>query len=355
LAYSLDEGKTWEKYAQNPVLKNPGLRDFRDPKVFWHAPTHKWLMSLAVGDHIEFYSSTNLRAWHKESEFGLGFGSHEGVWECPDLIPLKVDGRERWVLIVSLVSGGPNGGSATQYFVGDFDGHQFMAEHTETRWLDQGPDNYAGVTWHNTGQRKVFIGWMSNWLYAKEVPTAPWRSAMTLPRDLALKKVNNQNFLSAAPSIEVLDKVRAAPQQEIALVTGDVDFSHAMRDSHGRLVIQLSAPELDNFKMTLSNDLGDLLTVSYNRMTDQYQIDRRQSGIHEFNDKFPSILHAQRIHSSIDANVTLYLDRTSVELFADHGTTVMTSLFFPKAPYTRALIQAQGAMRSGQLTYQQAW
>lgn len=355
LAYSLDEGKTWAKYAGNPVLKNPGLSDFRDPKVFWHEASARWLMSLAVGDHIQFYSSTDLKDWIKESEFGIDAGSHEGVWECPDLIPLMLEGQERWVLIVSLVAGGPNLGSATQYFVGDFDGHQFTPEHQDTRWLDHGPDNYAGITWHNTGKRKVFIGWMSNWLYAKEVPTSPWRSAMTLPRDLGLRKINDQTYLTTAPSEEVIAQLLSATKNDALLSSGDVDFSHVVHDNEGRFALDIIAPELDNFCISLSNKYGDLLTVSYDKVTHEYQIDRRKSGVHEFNEKFSRIIHAPRINHSKNAQISLYFDRTSVELFADQGVTTVTSLFFPTQPYTNASIKVEGLMRNGKLTWLKSW
>lgn len=355
LAYSLDEGKTWQKYAANPVLKNPGIKDFRDPKVFWHTESSKWLMSLAAHDRIQFFSSPDLKEWVKESEFGTGLGSHEDVWECPDLVRIGVDGQERWVLIVSLVSGGPNGGSATQYFVGDFDGHRFTQEHQDIRWLDQGPDNYAGVTWHNTGERTVFIGWMSNWLYAKEVPTSPWRSAMTLPRDLGLKKVNDQHYLTSTPSNEVLQKIHATPKNQAKLTSGKVDLSQAISNSNGHLALELIAPELGNFSITLSNDQGDQLTIGYNHATGVYQVDRRHSGVHAFSDKFAKVLNAKRINTSKDAQVMLYFDRTSVELFADHGLTVMTSLFFPKSPYTQAFIEVESRLREGQITWFQDW
>jgi fructan beta-fructosidase len=163
LAYSLDEGKTWTKYKGNPVLKNPGIKDFRDPKVSWNEVANKWIMTLATLDHITFYSSGNLKDWKKESEFGKETGAHGGVWECPDLIPFNCQGKKIWVLIVNLNPGGPNGGSGTQYFVGDFNGHQFIPFDMDTRWLDYGPDEYAGVTFSNTGNRKLFLGWMSNW------------------------------------------------------------------------------------------------------------------------------------------------------------------------------------------------
>ncbi len=151
LAYSNDDGNTWTKYANNPVLKNPGIKDFRDPKVMWYGPGKKWIMSLATKDRITFYSSGNLKNWVKESDFGSQTGAHGGVWECPDLFPLTVEGKKLWVLFVSINPGGLNGGSATQYFIGNFDGKKFVPNRTDTRWLDYGTDNYAGVTWSNTG------------------------------------------------------------------------------------------------------------------------------------------------------------------------------------------------------------
>ncbi|HZH37827.1 MAG TPA: glycoside hydrolase family 32 protein, partial [Flavisolibacter sp.] len=184
LAFSLDEGKTWTKYTGNPVVKNPGIRDFRDPKVMWHQGSGKWIMTLATLDRVTFYSSSNLKDWLKESEFGKELGAHGGVWECPDLFPLEYNGEQVWVLLVSINPGGPNGGSATQYFTGRFDGKTFTPLQTDTQWIDYGPDNYAGITWSNTGKRKIFLGWMSNWQYAAAVPTQTWRSAMTIPRDL---------------------------------------------------------------------------------------------------------------------------------------------------------------------------
>lgn len=196
IAYSLDEGKTWTKYANNPVVKNPGIRDFRDPKVMWYEDGKKWVMTLATKDRVTFYSSKNLKEWTKESEFGETVGAHGGVWECPDLFPLKYKGDNVWVLMVSINPGGPNKGSATQYFTGKFDGKNFTPFQTDTRWIDYGTDNYAGVTWSNTRDRKIFLGWMSNWQYARVVPTEKWRSAMTVPRDLNLEKIGDKYFVS---------------------------------------------------------------------------------------------------------------------------------------------------------------
>src|SRR5690606_13045000 len=122
----------------------------------------------------------DLKSWVRESDFGSEFGAHGGVWECPDLFPLDLDGKKIWVLLVSINPGAPNGGSGTQYFTGDFDGKTVVPHSTESKWIDYGTDNYAGVTWSNTGNRKVFIGWMSNWQYANVVPTVEWRGATTM-------------------------------------------------------------------------------------------------------------------------------------------------------------------------------
>ena len=174
IAYSTDKGRTFTKYSANPVITNPGIADFRDPKVFWHNESNQWIMSLATKQTITFYGSANLKSWTRLSEFGDGIGSHGGVWECPDLVPLDYNGKTKWVLVVSINPGGPNGGSATQYFIGDFDGKTFRADALPyPLWMDYGRDNYAGVTWSNIPEndgRKIFMGWMSNWDYANNVP-----------------------------------------------------------------------------------------------------------------------------------------------------------------------------------------
>ncbi|MEQ8237879.1 MAG: glycoside hydrolase family 32 protein, partial [Cyclobacteriaceae bacterium] len=188
LAYSLDKGRTWTKYEANPVLKNPGIRDFRDPKVFWYENDQSWRMMLAVKDRVYIYRSSDLKSWNLISQFGAELGAHGGVWECPDLFPLNDDRGEvtKWVMLVSINPGGPQGGSATQYFIGDFDGTTFVPQDEKIRWVDYGADNYAGVTFndlHPLDERRIFIGWMSNWQYAQEVPSKRFRSAMTLPRE----------------------------------------------------------------------------------------------------------------------------------------------------------------------------
>lgn len=349
LAYSLDEGRTWHKYAGNPVLPNPGLKNLRDPKVFWHEASARWVMSLAAGDRIAFYTSPDLKTWTWQSEFGQDHGAHGGVWECPDLITLVLDGQQRWVLIVSMVPGGPNGGSGTQYFVGDFDGAQFTPLDTLTRWLDHGPDNYAGVTWHNTAPRTVLIGWMSNWTYAKDLPTSPWRSAMTLPRELSLQTVDGTPYLITRPAQEVLERLPSSPTQTISLTSGGVVLSDALQLANGRFALALDAPALQDFTLTLSNDAGDVLRIGYDTASNSYWIDRTQAGLSEFHAEFAGRHTAPRISRAQSAQVTLFFDRASVELFADGGLTSMTSLHFPRQPWSRLSVETSAATREGTL------
>ncbi|MEL6134314.1 MAG: glycoside hydrolase family 32 protein, partial [Bacteroidota bacterium] len=243
IAYSLDKGRTWTKYAGNPVITNPGIRDFRDPKVFWHGGIQRWVMIFASGDRVRLYHSPDLKEWVEVSAFGADQGSHGGVWECPDLFPLYVDGdssRLKWVMLVSLGNGGPNGGSATQYFIGDFDGTNFTNDNPadQVLWLDYGKDNYAGVTYSDILRedgRRIFIGWMSNWQYATKVPTYPWRSAMTLARTLDLKETNAGIRLVSLP-VKEQQMIRGEKiELTQAKLSGTVDLS----DRLGKLSVYL--------------------------------------------------------------------------------------------------------------------
>jgi len=334
LAYSLDAGKTWTKYAGNPVLKNPGIKDFRDPKVMWYKPGKKWVMTLATKDHITFYSSADLKDWKKESEFGKGLGAHGGVWECPDLFPLKLDGKEYWVLIVNLNPGGPNGGSATQYFIGQFDGNTFAPADNKLRWLDYGPDEYAGITWNNTGSRKIFLGWMSNWIYANQVPTKKWRNAMTVPRELSLKQVNGQLFVASKPVKEL-----AALQKKSIDVSDGLTKGKLINGAATHFVLKFNLNKLNNYFVTLSNDVDEKLVFGYDKASNMYYIDRKQSGKTDFNPEFARIQYAPRLSSEVSSDVVLIVDAASIEAFADNGLSVMTCIFFPNKPYDHLQIQ----------------
>jgi fructan beta-fructosidase len=340
LAYSLDNGKTWIKYSGNPVLKSPGIPDFRDPKVIWHEPTKRWIMSLAVLDRIYFYSSPDLKHWTKESDFGESAGAHGGVWECPDLFPLGYNGKPIWVLIVNLNPGGPNKGSGTQYFLGDFNGKEFLPFSTATKWLDYGPDSYAGVTWSNTGNRKVFLGWMSNWSYAERVPTETWRSAMTIPRELKIVKVGNDTLVGSMIVKEIATlKSRSVVSNNIAL-SKPFEIGAKTRSIKSPCLLNLFTDTIKDLSVTLLNDIGEKLVIGYDKSKNQYFIDRTRSGNANFHEEFAAKQIAPRFAATSKMDISLLIDASSVELFADNGLTVMTAIFFPTKPYTKIGIES---------------
>jgi fructan beta-fructosidase len=351
LAYSLDHGQTWTKYAKNPVLKNQGSRDFRDPKVSWYAPGKKWLMALSAHDHIEFYSSKNLLAWTKESDFGRTLGAHGGVWECPDLIQVKDEqGKPHDVLIVNMNPGGPNGGSATQYFVGTFDGKTFRATLPGTHWLDYGPDNYAGVTWTNlpAGSAPTLIGWMSNWNYGQQVPTSPWRSAMTVPRTLRLRSVQGGLQLASQP-IAGLAKLYDTPVTLNNVTINDpYDLGKQLKITTGRYRLSFTVPQAQTWAIALSNTAQEQVLIGYDHAKKAYYIDRSKSGNVTFapTDKgYTQVARALRLATGPTQEITLLVDAASAELFADGGLTCMTGIFFPTRPLTSLTLQAEGALK----------
>ena len=351
IAYSLDEGKTWTKYAANPVIKNPGLRDFRDPKVMWYEPQKKWIMTLSANNHIEFYSSADLKDWIKESNFGEGRGAHGGGWECPDLIAVDDNGIQRWVLIVNLNPGAPNGGSGTQYFVGDFDGKTFTSNQKDTRWLEYGPDDYAGITWSNTGKRKIFLGWMSNWDYANQVPTDPWRNAMTIPRELKLKHIGNDIFITSQPVSELSAIQSPAVSFQNLKVTKSIAIATKADKPKFPCRINLDASGIKDFTMVLLNEIGEELLIGYDAKQNQYFIDRTKSGKTDFQKNFAARYVAPRLTDNAAMKISLVIDVSSVELFADDGLTVMTTIFFPNKPYNQIHIQSAGGILFKKLEY----
>jgi fructan beta-fructosidase len=345
IAFSNDNGREWTKYDGNPVLGNQGVKDFRDPKVFWHQPSNKWVMALAVKDHVELWQSANLKSWDKLSDFGFDYGDHGGVWECPDLFQVEVEGSKlrKWILIVSINPGGPNGGSATQYFVGDFDGKTFTSEtkKTDTLWLDYGPDNYAGVTWSNMpDDRSTFFGWMSNWAYAQEVPTAPWRSANTIPRELSLKNVNGQLHLKSSPSPEVQALVtKNTPTTDLSiqdsLEVADAGFNFNMTMISGVV-------DKKDFSLEFFNDKNEFIAIGYDSRQNRFFIDRTHSGKTDFSKNYPLEVYAPRISNENSISFTVVKDVSSVEVFFDDGVSVMTSLFFPTEDLTRLKVRSNG-------------
>lgn len=347
IAYSLDKGRTWTKYAGNPVIKNKGDVNFRDPKVFWHQATQHWIMPLAVGDHLEIFTSKDLKTWVKAGDFGKNEGSHGGVWECPDLFPLKTeDGKEKWVLVQNMDRGAVNGGSGTQYFVGSFDGKTFKNDNPPSTvlWLDYGVDNYAGVTWFNApDQRRIFIGWMSNWDdYAQKVPTQKWRSAMTVPRDFSLYKNKDGAYRLRqlpVPELQALRK-KHVPIADQSL-NGNLDFAQSTPLKELDLHFDLKNAGAKQVGFTLSNSKGEKVVVAYDPARKEMSIDRTQSGIIDFSKIFPK-KHSGPIDAGDQLHIRAIIDVASVELFINDGKLAMTEIFFPNEDFGRLSLFAEG-------------
>ena len=505
IAYSNDRGRTWTKYEGNPVLPNPGIRDFRDPKVIWDRDAEQWVMVLAAYDHVKFYGSKDLKNWRFLSDFGKNWGSHGGVWECPDLFPMELEGSGEidWVLLLSINPGSPNGGSGTQYFVGDWDGRRFrldaefepqigtiparvpegaifadfengyadwtttgtafgtvpasgslagqspitgyngqhfvnsyrsgesatgtlsspeftieknflsfkiagsnqagntmvnllvdgevtytatgnnsgrmiwtswdISEHlgkqaqiqlvdnisetwgyicadqffisdeavrpTEEKavWLDYGRDNYAGVTWSDVqDERRIFMGWMSNWDYAQVVPTEVWRSAMTLPRVLKLENTAEGPKLFTSFPEEVTQLRGEAIAHDLS---GEIEASTPLPADPRSLEINLRvalSPDGGNiFGFELTNRAGDRYRFGLDQAGNTFFSDRRQSGKIDFSDSFASQVHyAPRSYEGSIVTLRIVLDAASIEVIADDGATVLTDIFFPQEDFT---------------------
>ena len=349
IAYSNDNGRSWTKYSGNPIIPNKDkIQDFRDPKVIWDARSGQWVMVFAAFDHIKFWTSPDLKNWTHRFDFGKEIGAHGGVWECPDLFPMKTaDGTEKWVLLVSINPGAPNGGSGTQYFVGEFDGAAFRLDPDFAAdvpkgkgvWLDYGRDNYAGVTWSDLPEaqnRRVFLGWMSNWDYAQVVPTTVWRSAMTLPRTLELHKTARgfRIFSNPVPETRLLSKAfkQLKPQvikktiplpQVKGLAQLDLTFSNVSIDA--------------DFGIALFNEKGERYVIGFDASKGIFYSDRTKAGANDFSEKFAAKIHiAPRVSQERELRLQIFIDAASVEMFADGGLTVMTELFFPSKPFNKA-------------------
>ena len=357
IAYSTDRGRTWKKYAGNPAIPNPGgQRDFRDPKVFWHKESRKWIVMLATGDHISIYSSPNLKQWTYESEFGKDMGAHGGVWECPDLIRMSAgkEKKEKWVAIVNINPGGPNGGSAGQYFTGNFDGHQFTPDSKESDWLDYGKDNYASVTWSNVPEkdgRTLALGWMSNWQYAEKVPTAKWRSAMTFPRELKLEQKGARFELQSLPVSEIqLLREKKVVQSNIQ-INGTSEISHSIGFSMVQSELELKfAPvkdaNIESLGLELYNEKNEKIIVGYEFKTKRFFIDRRLCGENLFSKDFNGIHYSKEYAIEGEISLHLLIDKASIELFAQNGSVCMTDIYFPSTP----LSQARIVSKNGKIT-----
>lgn len=323
MVYSTDNGKTFTKYEGNPVITS-NVPDFRDPHMFWNEDIKKWNMILAAGQHMEIYSSDNLKDWKLESSFGETYGNHGGVWECPDLMKMKVRGtnKEKWMLICNINPGGPFGGSATQYFIGDFDGHKFTCESKPevTKWMDYGKDHYATVTFDNAPEgRRVAIAWMSNWQYANQVPTLQYRSGNSIPRDLGLFEYKGETYCSVVPSPEMT----AARSKK---ATKSLSESCEM-------VVNLKG----NATITLSNDKGEKVVILYDAKAETFSMDRTKSGKMDFSNDFAATTKAPT-YGKI-SQLRIFIDKSSIEVFDAEGKMAMTNLVFPTKPYNKVTVK----------------
>ena len=326
MAYSTDNGKTFTKYEGNPIITST-VPDFRDPHVFWNEDIKKWNMILAAGQHMEIYSSDNLKDWKLESSFGEKYGNHGGVWECPDLMKLKVRGtdKEKWMLICNINPGGPSGGSATQYFVGDFDGHKFTCDSKPevTKWMDYGKDHYATVTFDNAPEgRHVAIAWMSNWQYANQVPTQQYRSGNSIPRDLGLFEYKGETYCSVVPSPEM---TAARSKKAGKKLTASCE-----------MVVNLKG----NATITLSNDKGENVVMNYDAKVETFSMDRTKSGKMDFSKDFAAVTKAPT-YGKI-SQLRIFIDKSSIEALDADGKMSMTNLVFPSKPYNKVTVKGKG-------------
>ena len=325
MAYSTDNGKTFTKYEGNPIITS-NVPDFRDPHMFWNEDIKKWNMILAAGQQMNIYSSDNLKDWTYESSFGAEYGNHGGVWECPDLMKLKVRGtdKEKWMLLCNINPGGPFGGSATQYFIGEFDGHKFTCESKPevTKWMDYGKDHYATVTFDNAPDgRRVAIAWMSNWQYANQVPTQQYRSANSIARDLGLFEYKGETYCSVTPSPEMT----AARSKKASKALSEA--CEAVVNVKG------------NATITLSNDKGEKVVMTYNAKAETFEMDRTKSGKTDFSNEFAAVTKAPT-YGKI-SQFRIFIDKSSVEVLDAEGKMAMTNLVFPSKPYNKIVVKGK--------------
>ena len=326
LAYSTDNGKTLVKYEGNPVITS-NTPDFRDPHMFWNEDIKKWNMILAEGQHMNIYSSDNLKDWKLESQFGAEYGNHGGVWECPDLMKMKVRGTDKykWMLICNINPGGPFGGSATQYFTGDFDGKTFKCETAPdvTKWMDYGKDHYATVTFDNAPDgRHVALAWMSNWQYANQVPTMQYRSANSVPRDLDLYEYEGVTYCGVTPSPEL---TAARSKKSTKNLTEACE-----------VVVSLKG----NATVTLSNEKGEQVVMAYDEKNKTFSMDRTKSGKTDFSDDFAAVTTAP-VHGKL-SQLRIFVDHSSIEAIDADGKMAMTNLVFPTKPYNKVTVKGKG-------------
>jgi fructan beta-fructosidase len=385
IAYSNDNGRTFTKYEGNPVLTPfDGLKDFRDPKVFWYEKGKCWYMIVSADKEMRLYKSKNLKKWNYVSAFGKGIGQQPCQYECPDFFQLPVNGdkkKMKWVMTMNINPGCWFGGSATEYFVGDFDGKKFTCpDANEVKWLDWGKDHYATVTFSNTGDRVLGITWMSNWQYANLTPFKQNRGANGLPRELKLYEKNGKYYISEDVAPEVYALRKDTKNVADASVAGEKMLAGVAANMEGAFEIEADVtPDANGIAgIEISNNKRERTLIYFDMKQGKVVMDRTESGLTDFGKQavphdielaWDKQLAAEgkqpaRITNSINYkndfalatwaplslcedgrktyHVDIFVDKSSVELFVDGGRIAMTNLVFPVAPYENVKLYTQG-------------
>ena len=384
MAYSTDNGLTFTKYEDNPILTPfDGLANFRDPKVFWYAPKQCWFMIVSADKEMRFYKSHNLKDWTYISAFGKGYGAQPNQFECPDFFPMTVNGKQKWVMIVNINPGCMFGGSATEYFVGDFDGKTFTCDDTPdvAKFLDYGKDHYATVTFYNAPDgRIVALPWMSNWQYANVTPIKQYRGANALPRDLKLYEKDGEYYVAADASKEV--KRLRKQEKTVGSFTGAKTLKNLFAKSDGAFEIEcdVTPNAADIAGIDISNSKGEVTKVYFDMQAKRLVMDRTQSGLtdfgklaepHEIEREYDLHEHRgnntpMRQQNSVNYqndfalgtwgplalcngktyHLHIFVDNCSVEAFVDGGRIAMTNLVFPTKPYNNLRFYSVGGKAS---------
>ena len=373
MAYSTDNGRTYTKYEKNPILTPfDGLKDFRDPKVFWYEPAQKWYMIVSADKNMRFYSSTDLKQWEYLSQFGEGYGVQPNQFECPDFIQLPVDGNKdnmKWVMIVNINPGCPFGGSATEYFVGTFDGKEFKCDNDKsvTKWLDFGKDHYATVCFSNTGDRVIAVPWMSNWQYANVTPIRQYRGANALPRELSLYTKDGEVYMAANVVKETEGLRKETRKVDNFSLTGEQIVSDvvAAQECAFEVEMDVTPGKANTVGFDLMNAKGEKTKIYLDMKAGRVVMDRTESGLVAFGEKAEPHFkenHDRRKTESVNYvndfalgtwaplslcegktyHLNVFVDKCSVEIFVDGGRIAMTNLVFPTVPYNALRFYAEG-------------
>lgn len=341
IAYSSDRGRTWTKYEGNPVIPNPGIKDFRDPKVIWHEASKSWIMVVSIDNHVRFYSSPDLRNWTKTGEFGINQGSHAAVWECPDLFELSVDGsgNHKWVLTLSVGNNDATKGSTAQYFIGEFDGKTFHNDNPADKvlWTDYGKDFYAAVSYSDIPEkdgRRIWLGWMSNWRYPFTMPTDPWKGNMSVPRELTLRDIPGEGVRLIQQPVKELDLLRGTVLKLEAqqLATNSNAFGKWRGTSYELdTTFTVSADAAFALKVRTDGTGAEETIIRYNAAAGTLTIDRSKSGAVSFEPGFAESFAAP-VKPSADGRLPLriYVDEDTLEVFAEDGAKVLSAIVFPE-------------------------